>query len=141
MSPVARRGLAAAGLAVALLVGVSLLALGRGSPATGGTCVPAGTTVCLTRAAGGRVEHVRRGVQVTLTLGNGTNLWGPPLLGGRGLAAVGEPARLGRGYVAHYRATEDGTATIQATERPYCPPGTACPQYILLWRTEVVVSR
>jgi hypothetical protein len=120
-------------------------ALSSSPPASGETpqtthCSPSREQVCLTSSAGGRTTRVTDGQRVTLTLEASGQRWGEPILSGGAFVAVGAAKRSGNGWIADYRAVRPGTSTIRATEQPYCAEGVACPQYVLLWRAQLLVS-
>jgi hypothetical protein len=97
--------------------------------------------VCLDRSAGGTTVRVARGSLVQVDLGGGL-VW-------RNLHQVGAGARLLRSVVpatthdgvltARYRAEKSGRTALEATGAPHCAPGRACPQFLLLWRVQVIV--
>lgn len=124
--------------AVSLALSVPATTAGA-APAT--RCTSSRAQLCVNAADGGRTARARVGQRVELVLATAGQRWGEPRLIGHALVAVGAPRRSGIGWTAAYRAVRPGTAAVQATEQPSCAKGVACPQYVLLWRVQVLVSR
>jgi len=56
------------------------------------------------------------------------------------VAVSNQVAVTGGGLTATATATAPGSATLSAYGAPICAPGTACPQIVMLWTLDVVVS-
>src|SRR5487761_1993024 len=131
------------GLIAALLVFVSL-ALPSGAQtlvaSTISDCGQAGRLVCLTSAAGGRTTKIHQGTDLRVTLRGGRLTWSaitqlPPGV----LQLVGQTTRLHGASRSTFWAPRLGRATLRATSTPTCVPGEACPRFVLLWQTTILV--
>jgi hypothetical protein len=129
---------------VACLLGVPLGAPGPAAaaePAVPG-CHPGPHVVCLGRTDGGHSVHVVVGRTVTVVLAGSGLRWsdlrqvGPHLLHQRGATVV-----RGGTLTASFVAATAGRTALQASGAPNCPPGKACPQFILLWQVRVIIAR
>ena len=124
-----------------LLGTVGLVADAEAGPAVPG-CHPGPHVVCIGRTDGGHSVHVAPGQTVTVGLGGSGLTWsglrqvGPHLLRQRGATVV-----RGGALTASYVAKGVGRTRLQASGAPTCPPGQACPQFIVLWQVRVVVAR
>jgi hypothetical protein len=113
---------------------------GGAEPAVPG-CRPGPHVVCLGRTDGGHSVHVVQGQTVTVGLAGSGLRWsglhqvGPHLLRQRGLTVV-----RGGTLMASYVATKAGRTALRASGAPNCPPGQACPQFILLWQVRVIIA-
>jgi hypothetical protein len=104
-------------------------------------CHPGPHVVCLGRTDGGHRVHVVVGQTVTVGLSGSSLRWsdlrqvGPHLLHQHG-------ATIERGgtLTASYVATKAGQTALRASGAPNCPPGQACPQFILLWQVRIIVA-
>lgn len=98
----------------------------------------------LTNADNGRTFHAKVGQVIDLTLraNQGMQDWVVQQPDPSILAPTPNPgAAAARGATLRaFRAVAAGTATIAATDRPVCPPGQACPQFILAWKATVIVD-
>ena len=139
----AARLLGAAFFAMVTLGSVGTVQMSASASASGpSACPPGGRTVCLDRADGGHMVHVRVKQEVQVVLAGPALRWSglqqvaPHLLRLRGRVTTDGTGSL----KASYSAVRAGHTTLQATGAPRCPPGKACPQFILLWRVQVVVG-
>lgn len=87
--------------------------------------------------------RVAPGTQVQVHLGGGL-VWRNLHQTGAGAAAQVLqpviPAATRHGVlIARYRAEKSGRAALEATGAPRCAPARACPQFLLLWRVQVIV--
>jgi hypothetical protein len=97
--------------------------------------------VCLTQSSGGRTVMVGVGWTVGLDLHTPNMIWsGPSEFGARLLRQVGPIGRSGGAVQVAYRTLAPGRTELHAFERPVCPPGEACPQFILVWEVHLRVS-
>jgi hypothetical protein len=97
----------------------------------GSTAPQAGITI--TNADEGKTLHIKVGglVVVRLTAGSGMQPWN---------VVAPDPAVLAPAGQQTYQAVGAGTAEIAATDRPSCPPGNICPQFIQAFKATVVVD-
>jgi hypothetical protein len=128
----------------AFLAMVTLGSVGTPRAAASGpsACPPGGRAVCVDRADGGHTVHVGVKQEVQLVLAGATLRWsGLRQLAPHVLRLRGRITTDGTGSLkASYSAVRAGRTTLQATGAPRCSPGKACPQFMLLWRVQVVVS-
>jgi hypothetical protein len=128
---------------LACLLGGPLGALGLadGAEPTVPGCHPGPHVVCIGRTDGGHSVHVSVGQTVTVGLAGSGLRWsdlhqvGPRLLHQHGATVV-----RGGALMASYVATKAGRTELRASGAPNCPPGEACPQFILLWQVRVVIA-
>src|ERR1700678_2088345 len=97
-------------------------------------CVASAQTVCLGRGASEKTVIVHRGQTIKITLAGSLQWSGPRVTSPGVIRAVGEPTNRGGTFVATYVAFAKGRTAVEVTGRPICSPGSACPQFILLWR-------
>jgi hypothetical protein len=109
----------------------------KGSPSR---CVASSKSVCLGRDASGKTTTVHRGQTITITLADSLQWSGPRVTSPGVIRAVGEPTNRGGTFVAIYIALAKGRTAIDVTGRPICSQGSACPQFILLWRASITVT-
>lgn len=106
------------------------------------TCRNAARSVCITRGENGRTVTVGIGWTVGVQLRAQGFVWSAPTqLSPRVLRQAGSVVRANGGVQVDYTAVAAGRTTLQATERPRCAPGRACPQFIVLWQVHVRVNR
>jgi hypothetical protein len=132
-------------LATALLVGSFGLGLGACGSASAftadGACHGSGDIVCIGQSDSYRSVNVRLGQTVEVTLSETSLVWsdlrqvGPQLL-----RVTHGVTRTVRQLRETYEAIAVGHTTLQATGAPRCSVGQACPQFLLLWRVEIVVT-
>ena len=114
---------------------------GTGGRVAGASCEIRPGSVCLTERARGHTVQLTVGWTLTLRLGApGRRFGAPRLAGGQALQALGPPRRSSTEVVAGFRAVKPGTVQLRATERPLCPAGRPCPDYVALWTLTVRVS-
>jgi hypothetical protein len=136
-------------LFVPLVLVVCLLGVPLGTPGPAAAaelavpgCHPGAHVVCLGRTDGGHSVHVVVGQTVTVGLAGSGLRWsdlrqvGPHLLHQHGAAKV----RAGT-LTASFVAATAGQTALRASGAPNCPPGKACPQFILLWQVRLVIAR
>jgi hypothetical protein len=124
-------------------VGLVLGACGTTSAATSDTvCHASGEVVCITQSSSARTVTVRLGETVEVTLSDTSLVWsairqvGPQLLRVR-LKAT----RSVRQFRETFEPVTIGHTMLQATGAPRCKPSQACPQFLLLWRVQILVKR
>jgi hypothetical protein len=109
-------------------------------PASDPGCVATRRLVCVDRADGGHRVNVRVGQTVRVELGGSGLQWSDlHELGPRLLRSDGAPRMRVGAISASYLAATAGRTALQASGAPKCSPGQACPQFLLLWRVQVVV--
>jgi hypothetical protein len=138
-------GIRRAALLTTLLVGsfgVGLGACGATSAsAADSACHGSGDVVCISQSDSNRSVDVRLGQTVEVTLSDTSLTWsdlrqvGPQLLW-----VTNKVTRSARQLRETYEAIASGHTTLQATGAPRCKADQACPQFLLLWRVQVVVS-
>jgi hypothetical protein len=138
-------GIRCASLVTALLVGSFGVGLGAcGTPiaaAADSTCHGSEAVVCISQTDSGRSVGVRLGQTVEVTLSETSLSWsdlrqvGPQLL-----RVTHKATRSARQFRETYKAVALGHTTLQAIGAPRCAVGQACPQFLLLWRAQLVVS-
>ena len=83
---------------------------------------------------------VRRGETVEVTLSATSLVWNDLHQVGPQLLRVTHQATSSvRQFRQIYEAVALGHTTLQATGAPRCKIGQACPQFLLLWRVQIVV--
>lgn len=99
--------------------------------------------MCVTRTADGRTVTVGVGWTIRVDLHAPSTLWaGPSQSRAHLLRQIGAAHRGSGGVQVAYRAIAPGKTELRASERPVCPPGRMCPQFIVLWQLYVrVVGR
>jgi len=120
-------------------------------PANTGGAPPANTggsalapAITITNADEGKTFHVKvnQVVDVSLTADSGMQNWNvqdpdpavlKPIVNPAAAAAQGVTLRA-------FQAAAAGTAAIMATDRPACPPGQFCPQFIRAFKATVIVD-
>ena len=98
----------------------------------------------LMNADDGKTFHLKVGQLIYLALqaNQGMDNWvvqnpDPAIL----TPAVNPGAAAVRGATLRaFAAAAPGTATISATDKATCPPGQACPQFVVAWKVTVVVD-
>jgi hypothetical protein len=114
---------------------------GAPSASSASSCRNATRSVCITRADDGRTVTVGIDWTVGVELRAQGLVWSAPFqLSPRLLRQVGGVARANGGVQVAYTARARGRTTLQATERPICAPGRACPQFIVLWLVHIHVN-
>jgi hypothetical protein len=104
-------------------------------------CRASANTLCIDQADGGKLERLHLHATLHVTLGGSGLVWsalkeiGPIVLHETGATASGA-----RQLNDAYRAIAKGRTTLQATASPRCVAGQACPEFVLLWRVQVVVT-
>jgi len=110
-------------------------------PASDPACSSTRHLVCVDRADGGHRVDVRVGQMVRVELGGSGLEWNDlHEVGPRLLRSDGAPRLRAGGITASYLAARAGRTALQASGAPKCSPGQACPQFLLLWRVQVVVQ-
>lgn len=146
---VAMRGRIAVFALTFLLAAGPVLLLGSGGasaqarPAatTPSPCTSHGTLVCITSHDSGRSVRVRVGDTVRLVLGDSSLNWSTPRqIGPQLLTQIGPAVRGTTDYRETFTASKAGRTDLQASAAPKCTRDEACPQFVLLWRTEIIVS-
>jgi hypothetical protein len=85
--------------------------------------------------------HVRVGETLHADLqGAGLSWTGLREVGPHLLRQSGAAVHFAGSVSASYTAVKRGQTELSATGTPKCSPGEACPQFILLWRVQVVVG-
>jgi hypothetical protein len=93
----------------------------------------------ITQADTGTTFTLRSGSVAELRLG-GNLRWSPPQATPAIVALTQEPVPSAAGYHAwKITTTGPGTAVIESTGTPMCEPGHVCAQYVVLFRTIIVV--
>jgi hypothetical protein len=134
-----------AALVTTLLVGgfgLGLVACGTTSAsAADSTCHGSADLVCIGQSSSNKGVTVRLGETVEVTLSDTSLKWsdlrqvGPQLL-----RVTQKVTRSVRQLRETYKAIAVGHTTLQATGAPKCTAGQACPQFLLLWRIQIVVT-
>jgi hypothetical protein len=132
-------------LAVALPVVVSAVWAGQSvagaSLPTALHCTPSHHVVCIDKADSGHSLHVRVGQTLRVDLQSAGLSWaGLRQVGSRPLHENGSTDYHAGGLSASYGALKKGKTELLASGAPKCSPGEVCPQFIVLWRVQVVVS-
>lgn len=105
-------------------------------------CQPAAHLVCVLASDNGRVVRASVGDTVRVYLTSADHTWSALVQGSpRLLRPSSSQVPAAGGVDVTYLAIAPGQTSLQASERPKCPRGQACPQYVLLWRVEVRISR
>ena len=100
---------------------------------------PSGVAFVITQADTGKTFTLPSGSVAELRL-VGTFRWSAPQATPAIVALVPEALPTGAGYEAwKITATGHGTAVIESTGSPVCPPGHVCAQYVVLFRVTLVV--
>ncbi len=100
---------------------------------------PPGVAFVITQADTGKTFTLPSGSVAELRL-VGTFRWSAPQATPAIVALAPETLPTGSGYEAwKITATGHGTAVIESTGSPVCPPGHVCAQYVVLFRVIVVV--
>ncbi len=81
---------------------------------------------------------VPRGLTVSVDL-SGHYRWGPLATSSRAVVAVTSSHPSAGGLTGTLRGRSLGAAWLTSPGAPICPPGQACPQYVMLWRLKVKV--
>jgi hypothetical protein len=115
---------------------------GRPSGSSQGACKARPRSVCVTASANERTIALGVGWTVEVVLSTPNGIWsGPVEQGPRLLRQLGEVRRAGGSASVAYRSASPGRTELRAFERPLCRPGRVCPQYILVWRLHIRVSK
>jgi hypothetical protein len=135
-----------AALVTTLLVGSFGLGFGAcgttSATALDSTCHGSAGVVCVSQSDSDRSVNVRLGETVEVTLSATALVWsdlrqvGPHLL-----RVTHNLTRSVRQVREMYEAVALGHTTLQATGAPRCTTGQACPQFLLLWRVPIVVTK
>ena len=103
------------------------------------TAAPSGVAFVITQADTGKTFTLPSGSVAELRL-VGTFRWTAPQATPAIVALAPEALPTGAGYEAwKVTATGHGTAVIESTGSPICPPGHVCAQYVVLFRVTLVV--
>jgi hypothetical protein len=103
------------------------------------TAAPSGVAFVITQADTGKTFTLLSGSVAELRL-VGTFRWTAPQATPAIVALAPEALSTGAGYEAwKITATGHGTAVIESTGSPICPPGHVCAQYVVLFRVTLVV--
>jgi hypothetical protein len=133
-------------LIVVLIMGIALGACTSKDPRSSSSgsdpgCKPNHHLVCATLIDNGRSVHVRDGQTLRVVLSEAGLTWSAlEETGPRLLRPIGAVAQNAGSLTASYKAVRVGRTGLQATGAPKCQAGQACPQFLLLWRLQVVVS-
>ncbi len=108
------------------------------SPPVSGAA-PSGVAFVITQADTGKTFTLPAGSVAELRL-VGSFRWSAPQASPAIVALAPEALPTGAGYEAwKITATGHGTAVIESTGSPVCPPGHVCAQYVVLFRVTLVV--
>jgi hypothetical protein len=100
---------------------------------------PSGVAFVITQADTGKTFTLPSGSAAELRL-VGSFRWSAPRATPAIVALAPEALPTGAGYEAwKITATGHGTAVIESTGSPVCPPGHVCAQYVVLFRVTLVV--
>ena len=111
---------------------------GPGTPPAS-TAPPSGAAFVITEGDTGKTFTLPFGSLAELHLG-GSFRWSAPQATPAVVALTPEALPTTAGYEAWKIATTGhGTATIESTGSPVCPPGHVCAQYVVLFRATIVV--
>jgi len=100
---------------------------------------PSGVAFVITQADTGKTFTLPSGSVAELRL-VGSFRWSAPQATPAIVALAPEALPTGAGYEAwKITATGHGTAVIESTGSPVCPPGHVCAQYVVLFRVTLVV--
>jgi hypothetical protein len=103
------------------------------------TAPPSGVSFVITQADTGKTFTLPSGSVAELRL-VGNFHWSAPQASPAIVALTPESLPTGAGYEAwKITATGHGTAVIESTGAPVCPPGHVCAQYVVLFRVTLVV--
>ncbi|HWD71421.1 MAG TPA: hypothetical protein VG779_02740 [Actinomycetota bacterium] len=103
------------------------------------TAAPSGVAFVITQADTGKTFTLPSGSVAELRL-VGSFRWSAPQATPAIVALAPEALPTGAGYEAwRITATGHGTAVIESTGSPICPPGHVCAQYVVLFRVTLVV--
>ena len=103
------------------------------------TALPSGVAFVITQADTGKTFTLPSGSVAELRL-VGSFRWSAPQATPAIVALTSEAVPTGAGYEAwKITATGHGTAVIESTGAPICPPGHVCAQYVVLFRVILVV--
>jgi hypothetical protein len=103
------------------------------------TAAPSGVAFVITQADTGKTFTLPSGSAAELRL-VGSFRWSAPQASPAIVALAPEALPTGAGYEAwKVTATGHGTAVIESTGSPICPPGHVCAQYVVLFRVTLVV--
>ena len=123
-------------------IGVVLGACGTtGAFAADSTCHSSSGVVCIGQSDSTRTVHVRLGETVEVTLSDTSLVWsdirqvGPHLL-----RVTHNVTRSVLQLRETFEPIATGHTTLQATGAAHCTAGQACPQFLLLWRVQIVVA-
>ena len=103
-------------------------------------CVATARVVCITRSSEGVTTRAKVAQTIKVVLGGSLRWSGPRLSGPSVLREVGTPVTHGGKEISSYLAVGKGRVTLEATGAPICSIGKACPQFILLWQAQVLVT-
>ena len=105
------------------------------------SCAPGTHTLCVMADDSGHTFTVRVGAYFTVELRAAHRTFSVPAVSGAKVLELVGSSHSGGAAEAYYRALAPGRVTLRAFERPQCTPGTACPDFILLWTVQVHVVR
>ncbi len=105
------------------------------------SCAPGARTLCVMAGDNGRTFTVRTGTYFTVELRAAHRIFSVPAESGAKVLELIGSSHSGGAAAAYYRALAPGHVTLRAFERPQCTPGTACPDFILVWTVQVHVVR
>jgi hypothetical protein len=133
-------------LATALMmtgIGLGLGACGTTSASvTDSTCHASSDVVCIGQSDSARSVNVRLGETVEVTLSNTSLVWSAiRQVGSQLLRVTHRATRSVHQFRETFEPVTAGHTALQATGAPRCSPGQACPQFLLLWRVQVIVKR
>jgi hypothetical protein len=103
------------------------------------TAPPSGVAFVITQADTGKTFTLPSGSAVELRLVDSFR-WSAPQATPAIVALAPEAVPTGTGYEAwKITASGHGTAVVESTGAPICPPGHVCAQYVVLFRVTLVV--
>jgi hypothetical protein len=115
-------------------------ASGRERRSTAG-CVTSKRLVCIGSKDVGRKFVVASGETVEVSLASSGLNWGAVQeIGPEALRQVGLSQSEANQFVVTFATQRSGSSMLQDTARPICVVGHACPQFVVLWRVQVVVQ-
>jgi hypothetical protein len=111
-----------------------------GTPPTPFVCRATPHLRCLGRANAGTVTRATVGQQVKVTFSNSGLAWRVvPTTIKNVLRPVGAPLRHDGSFATTYDAIGPGRVVIELSGAPICVPRTPCPQFVVVWRTTILV--
>jgi len=124
-------------------IGLGLGACGTTSASTtDSTCHASSAVVCIGQSDSARSVNVRLGETLEVTFSDTSLVWSDIRQVGPQLLRVTQKAtRSVHQFRETFRPVKVGRTALQATGAPRCTPGQACPQFLLLWRVQIIVTR